>query len=77
LLDTTPKTIATLVNSGVLTRLAHGKFDLVEAVRAALRHARDRSGSTVAASVGSERAPVLKLQGDRLALALATELFPH
>jgi len=42
LFNVTPKTIAEWVKSGLLARLAQGKFDLVASVRSFARHMWDR-----------------------------------
>jgi phage terminase Nu1 subunit (DNA packaging protein) len=68
------KTIAAWTASGVLARVGRGKYNLAKSVRSVVKHhKRSSQQTTVAAAVGSERARLLKLQADKLELAIRIE----
>jgi phage terminase Nu1 subunit (DNA packaging protein) len=71
------KTIAAWAKAGIVTRVAHGRFDLAASIQAFAKHASKQTqrdgGETVAGQVGSQRARLLQLQGDRLAAQIAIE----
>jgi len=69
LLDVSSKTLSAWAVDGIVTRLAHGKYDLTRSVRGFVQHMRGlvdaRGGEGPAAAVAAERIALLKLQSEK------------
>jgi phage terminase Nu1 subunit (DNA packaging protein) len=66
------KTVSSWQKAGTVVRVKYGRYDLSRSVRAVIERKRGAE-TTVATAVGSERARVLKLQGDRLEQQMKVE----
>lgn len=68
------KTISLWANAGIIVRVERGRFNLAKSIRGfAQHHKRSGQEATVAMTVGSERARLLKAQADRAEMRLQQE----
>jgi phage terminase Nu1 subunit (DNA packaging protein) len=76
LLSVSRKTIAEWAASGIVVRVAHGKYNLRESVRGFAKHMRERGpagDATAVAAVASHRGELLKIQAERAKFQLEQE----
>lgn len=65
-LDMTSKTVASLASAGIVKRLSHGRYDLLQSTRGYVRHLRASGRGPASEGVAAQRSRLLKLQGDKI-----------